>query len=388
MSKRDFFIEEARKVHGDKYDYSKVEYKRAHDKMCIICPIHGEFWQDKYIHLGGSGCPECGKIQAGSARRLTQDDFIAKCKKKWGDRYTYEHTVYSIMMKHIIVTCQIHGDFDVVANDFVNGHGCPKCGGTEKLTTETFIKKAREVHGDKYDYSKVNYVNNRTKVCIICHKKDAFGNEHGEFWQKPANHLSGDRCPSCYRSLKKTTEQFIEEAKQIHGNKYDYSQTVYNGNKKPITIICPKHGAWTTRPLEHLHGKGCKLCKQSHLEKKLEKLLNSIKLNFEPQKYFSWLNGKSLDFYLSEYNLAIECQGIQHFKSVTLFGGDTSFWETVSRDLKKKEECEEHCVKTIYVINDNLSIDFEDAKYQGIYTKENTVRICDFQNKILEICKH
>ena len=89
-----------------------------------------------------------------------------------------------------------------------------------KLSKENFIDKSKAIHGDKYDYSKVVYINNRTKVCIICPK-------HGEFWQSPSNHLIGRGCPLCKNehlsNIKlKNTEQFIEEAKSVHGDKYDY----------------------------------------------------------------------------------------------------------------------------------------------------------------------
>ena len=161
------FIAKARKIHNEKYDYSKVEYINNRTKVCIICPIHGEFWQTPNAHL--------------------------------------------------------------------NGQDCPKCKGKIKLTLEKFIEKAKKVHGDKYDYSKVEYINNHTKVCIICPI-------HGEFWQTPQHHLKGVGCPKCYGNFRKTTEQFIEEARKVHGDKYDYSKVEYVNATTKVRIICPKHG--------------------------------------------------------------------------------------------------------------------------------------------------
>ena len=126
------------------------------------------------------------------------------------------------------------------------------------MNTEEFIKKAREIHGDTYDYSKSIYVRPKEKVCIIC-------KEHGEFWQKPYNHLNGQGCSKCrYKMLsskyKKTTEQFIKEAIKTHGEKYDYSKVNYNLCQDKVIIICPKHGEFEQRPLSHIQGQGCPHC--------------------------------------------------------------------------------------------------------------------------------
>lgn len=117
---------------------------------------------------------------------------------------------------------------------------CPKCSGKKGYNINNFIKRAREVHGNKYDYSKVEYINAKTKVCIICP-------EHGEFWQKPSDHLNGCGCKKCaYKrndgfSKRKKLEQFIIDAKYIHGDKYDYSKVEYINAKTKVCIICPKH---------------------------------------------------------------------------------------------------------------------------------------------------
>ena len=104
-----------------------------------------------------------------------------------------------------------------------------------KTNTENFINKSKQVHGDKYDYSKVEYVNNSTKVCIICP-------EHGEFWQTPNSHLSGNGCPKCYGNKKLTTEEYVSECKKIHNNKYSYDKTIYVNKRSKIIITCPIHG--------------------------------------------------------------------------------------------------------------------------------------------------
>lgn len=133
----------------------------------------------------------------------------------------------------------------------------------KKLTTSEFIERATEVHNGKYDYSKVNYVNNSTKVCIICP-------EHGEFWQTPNGHLLGKGCHICARingakNRTYSTKKFIDKARLIHGNKYDYSKTIYKGVRTKVCIICPIHGEFWQVPNYHIDGCGCPECgKDSH----------------------------------------------------------------------------------------------------------------------------
>lgn len=123
-----------------------------------------------------------------------------------------------------------------------------------RKTTDDFIIDAKKVHGDKYDYSKVVYENSKTKVEIVCSK-------HGSFWQEPGSHLNGRGCTGCYGSKKKNTKQFIKEAQNIHGEKYDYSKVKYKNNICKIKITCSKHGEFLQAPVKHLSGRGCPNCK-------------------------------------------------------------------------------------------------------------------------------
>ena len=189
------FIKRAKSIHGNKYDYSKAEYKGVFDKVCIICPDHGDFWQSAHSHLNGNGCPQCSKIRAASLRRKTNQDFIEQARKVHGDKYDYSKVVYKSAKDKIVINCPIHGDFMQVPYNHLNGAGCPVCqkehaASLLRKSTDWFVQKAHEVHGDKYDYSKVKYVDANTKVCIICKK-------HGEFWQLPSNHLRGHGCLKC-----------------------------------------------------------------------------------------------------------------------------------------------------------------------------------------------
>ena len=253
------FIEKAKLQHGDKYDYTKVQYLNSHHKVCIICPEHGEFWQIPQSHLKGRGCPQCTSLH----RFKTTQQFIDDAKKVHGDRYDYSKVEYRGNKTKICIICHEHGEFWQTPAYHLIGRGCYKCGQKAKnqrqiLGNTLFIQKAKKIHGDKYDYSKINYVNSDTKVCIVCP-------EHGEFWQTPSSHLSGRGCKLCNKLSNKNTKQlryndFIQKAKNIHGNKYDYSKVNYVNSNTKVCIVCPEHGEFWQLPTNHLKGQGCKVC--------------------------------------------------------------------------------------------------------------------------------
>lgn len=282
------FIEKAKKIHNNKYDYSKITEYCYNKEVCIICPEHGEFWQKPKNHMQGKGCPICRYIS--SSKKLS-------------------------------------------------------------LNTDSFIEKAKNLYGNAYDYSKVDYKNNHTKICVICP-------EHGEFWVTPNNFLNGHTCQKC--NIKKRAEKatlgvetFIEKAIKIHGNKYDYSKVKYVNLSTKVCIICPIHGEFWITPDAHLYqNSGCHKCKHSKLETLIFDFLTKNNIEFETQKSFKWLRYKKplrLDFYLPKHNVVIECQGIQHFEPVKYFGGEIAFNEQIKRDITKKNLCEEHNLKVIYI---------------------------------------
>jgi len=344
------FIEKARQIHGDKYDYSKVEYVNNRTKVCIICSEHGEFWQEPHNHLKGRGCIKCGINKASNNRKKTKEIFIEKAKKTHGNKYDYSKVKYVNAKTKVCIICPEHGEFWQTPDKHLSGCGCQSCGGVKRLTKEDFINKAIKIHGNIYDYSKVNYTNINTKVCIIC-------SEHGEFWQKPYNHLyckcGCTKCSGQYMDR----EYFIECANKTHNNKYNYSKVEYVNNKTKVCIICPEHGEFWQTPHNHLKGKGCPICSESKLEKKVRNFLIENKIKFETEKTFEWLKNEGqlrLDFYLPDYNIAIECQGEQHFKPID-FAGKGIEWakkilkENKKRDLIKRKLCKEHNIKIIYI---------------------------------------
>ena len=352
------FIKKAMSVHNNKYDYSKVNYVNTHTKVCIICPEHGEFWQDPASHVKGSGCPLCGNERVWESRgRYTSDYIISLFKQVHGDKYDYSKVNYINSSTKVCIICPEHGDFWMLPSQHIRGVNCPKCMGNKKLTKEDFITKAKEIHGDKYDYSKVEYINSEKKVCIICP-------EHGEFWQNPSHHLEGHGCMKCSLKHKPqckplTSEEFIKNAKEIHGDKYDYSKVEYINNYTKVCIICPEHGEFWQKPSNHIFGKGCPKCNNSKLEIEVENVLCQNNISYISQKTFKWLKYNSsmrLDFFLPEYNIAIECQGLQHFKQVWFNKNEKNqkyyLLENIQlRDSRKRNRCEEHGIKILYYTN-------------------------------------
>lgn len=181
------FIEESIQVHGYKYNYNNTIYFNNKTPLEILCSEHGIFKQTPIHHLKGSGCPEC----AGNKRGFGKD-FIMKSKKIHGDLYDYSNTIYFNSKTPLEIKCQKHGIFKQIPSHHLNGSGCPECAGNKNSKT-SFIDKSIKKHGKYYDYSKVNYINNKSKVIIICPI-------HNEFEQLPKYHLKGSGCPICKES--------------------------------------------------------------------------------------------------------------------------------------------------------------------------------------------
>lgn len=267
----EIFIDRARKIHGDFFDYSEVNYKNAYSSITVICPVHGPFQQRAGAHLRGQGCFKCA-VDAKS------------------------------------------------------------------LTTEKFIKKAREVHGNKYDYSKVNYKNNHAKVPIICPV-------HGPFQQYPINHLRGHGCKSCVGLERLTTKEFINRAQKVHGHKFDYSKTIYINAETNVIIICPVHGKFAQMAYNHLTGRGCLKCalheKKSKGEKELCDFIKSIYPGEILENTRKFIGRKELDIYLPELKLALEYNG--------------EYWHKIHEEKEpgyhknKQKACKENGIKLIEV---------------------------------------
>lgn len=280
------FIRRARLVHGDKYDYSKVEYVNSQTKVCIICPIHGELWQPPVEHLRGKGCIKCGQALCGE-----------KQKQK---------------------------------------------------AKETFVERCKEIHGDKYTYEKVNYVDSHTKIVVTCR-------EHGDFETLPYRLLNGSGCPKCkseeaHERYSKGTLKFIEEAKRVHGDLYDYSLCDYYNTHTKVTIICREHGAFEVEAGGHLSGCGCHLCNEPNGEKRIRLYLEKHEFLFVRQYAITYKgNNYRSDFFVPSKNLIIEYNGKQHYQPVGVFGGAKEFHRQKKRDRNVRDYCKENNIKLLEI---------------------------------------
>ena len=227
-----------------------------------------------------------------------------------------------------------------------NNRGCRYCSHRSyAYTTKEFISKAKEVHGDKYDYSKVEYVNKLTPVCIICPT-------HGEFWKRPEHFLRGQGCPKCSNKLFKLNKDiFIDRSNKIHNNKYNYSKVEYKTVEDKVCIICPMHGEFWQTPHSHMSGVGCPKCHEEHNVN--ESVLFDIIKEYHGKEVVSqyradWLSGQTIDIYIPSKKIGIEYQGVQHFKPIKYFGGNKKYDYTVKKDKEKFEKCKNNGVKLFY----------------------------------------
>ena len=242
---------------------------------------------------------------------------------------------------------------------------------SKRKTFEEFFNLAKEKYDGKYDYDKATYKDTHTKMRIICP-------EHGEFWQTPKAHLMYE-CEKCSyekrgKQFRKTTEDFIKRAREVHGDRYDYSKVFYETAKTPVCIICSKHGEFLQKPNDHLNGKGCPKCRMSHLENEVLQFLEKNKIEFIYQYTDNKLKRQSLDFYLPKYNIGIECQGKQHFG---LGGWGNDVKEIFELDEQKYKICTQFGMILYYIIPNDIVPD-----NNTIY-KDNFIKIKDI-NKLLQ----
>lgn len=255
------FIAKAREIHGDKYDYSLVDMSKIgntqKEKVCIICPEHGKFWQSIQHHLlRKQGCPYCKTPRYG----MNTESFISEANKVHNNRYTYPNTVYTTSNAKVKIVCPVHGEFEQQAHVHLEGHGCPKCaaqviGSKKRVKKEDFIEKANAIHNFKYDYSKVEYINSNKKVIIICPV-------HGEFEQTPSSHLGGCGCPKCAVAERSNTKRSkrlsYEDAKSIVQSMNikdsgEYKNAIETTLKDKMLPKCPqeayKNEGWVSWPV-------------------------------------------------------------------------------------------------------------------------------------------
>lgn len=282
------FIEKAIVIHGDKYNYSDTIYRSAKEKISIFCNHHNKFFnQTPSDHLSGNGCQDCGFESRSKSRTGDTYTFVEKAKLVHNDKYNYDESVFSKSHENIKIICPDHGAFLQKASNHLSGFGCIKCAGTQAKNTSSFIEEAKTVHGNKYDYSSVNYINIDTKIKIIC-------KIHEEFNQTPHHHLKGQGCKLCAidknaEENKITKEEFLKAANEKFEFKYSYNESDYIDYRSQIKIICPisDHGSFWQTPLQHLTTNGCSKCSKKYKMSNKEYIEKVKKIHGDKYDYSS-----------------------------------------------------------------------------------------------------
>lgn len=356
-------IEMCKKVHGDKYDYSITEgVQNKIGKIKYICPIHGVREQMFHNHLQGKECSECANIKRKITKTDTKEEFLEKAKIKNNlDEYNWDD--FDILKKdekgRVEFCCKKHGKYWDWSSNFIKGHGCHICYGKEK-NDEEVRKELSKLHPE-LDFSQTKY-SERDKlyrIKVICPK-------HGEQLINYYNLINGQGCYHCGRDktrIKKTlsNEEIIKRGTEIFGDEYTYEHldTFNRTEDGKITITCKKHGDFTILPSNFFKGVGCPICSESSLEAEMRRFLEEKNVTYEPKKHFDWLGKQHLDFYLPEYNVAIECQGGQHFKPVDIYNGEEGFAKTITLDIKKRKLCKENNVKLFYYAKEKYNFPYK-----------------------------
>ena len=340
----DEVIKRFKNIHGDKYDYHLIDYKGTQKKVSIICQKHKIFNMTPLDHWNGHGCPIC------AGKNINTTEAIKRFKKVHGNNYDYSKFIYTKAMSKSIIICPKHGEFLQIPQLHWTGSGCPICAKNidTKLSQKEVLYKFHKKHGDKYDYSQVVYKGSRKKIKIKCMI-------HGYFYQEAIEHWRGSGCPKCSGKNINTTEA-IKRFKKVHGDKYNYSNMIYKSLESAVKIICPKHGYFYQKPVNHWTGSGCPKCsKEIHVskgEKRILKYLEENNLRYKTEyKFKDCKNIRSLpfDFYLPKENTLIEYDGKQHFEAVEYFGGERTFLETRRRDKIKTDFAKIENIKLIRI---------------------------------------
>jgi len=342
------FIENARNVHGNRYDYSLSDYANDSSPVIIICPKHGQFLQKPKSHLRKAGCMDCFI----SRNSKTQEQFIADVIKVHGNEYDYSKTVYKTTADKITIICKIHNEFTQRAGSHLEGSKCKKCK-TESQTKsqEQFVMDAQKIHGDKYDYSKTIYTADANQITIICRT-------HGEFYLKANKHLSARQgCASCaIERRRKKQDQFIIDAQKIHGDKYDYSKAIYTIASDKIMIGCKIHGEFYQLASNHIRGVNCPKCTHK-TESIVLQYLQQQNITCDAQFAPDWLvnpkTGKrrKFDFAIHNLHLIIELDGAQHFKQTSNWRHHTIQQES---DIDKMFLALEHGYSVIRILQEDV----------------------------------
>lgn len=366
------FIERATEKHGDKYDYSHAEYENAKTKLKIYCKAcEVFFFQTTKNHMHSYGCTKCSRKNQGV--NMTFQIFVKKAKEVHGNKYNYEHFEFKSNKDKGDIFCNsCEKMFSLSPHGHIHGIGCPNCNKTRKLSIEDFVRRAKEVHGKKYDYSKFEYKGNKIKATFICNKCNK------EFQQTPHHHVvSKQGCPHCKGNVKSTKEEFVKKAVKIHGDKYNYSSFVYVNSRTKGQIYCNScKKTFDQTPSNHITLEqdcpdcmGCRKMTRETFEEKAIKLHGLGRYGYEE---FEYVNNKTRG--------DIWCHACEDY-----------FEQCPNKHLAGRGcpvcKCKSRGNAAVAKILKSIDLDFEyEYKFEGFKGKTNIPYSFDFYIPYLDIC--
>ena len=278
-------------------------------------------------------------------KRLTTEEFIKRAREIHNNKYDYCQTHYQSFHVKLTIICPKHGKFLQRASDHLR-YGCKECGLDRS-------KEGMRSTADQFiQKAKTKHKNRYNYDKVIYHnsktKVEIVCPIHGNFLQTPEKHIGGRGCRKCAGNILYTRKDFINKAYEVHGKKYSYSLVEYKNIKTKVIIICFEHGKFRQTPHKHLSGRGCPTCNSSSIgERVIKEFLDRNEIDYKREKTFEGCKFKRLlrfDFYIPQFNLIIEYDGPQHFKANSLFGKE-NFKETQKRDIIKNQYCEQNKIQ-------------------------------------------
>jgi hypothetical protein len=332
-------------------------------------------------------------------KRKAEQKVLYKCIEK---NYTLlESFIYVNNTSKIYLKCNIddHCWYITYTNFIDKNRGCKKCCDIRlsnlKIFSQDFVesKVKEKCIKNNYTYKSFIYKGIKTKLKITCNI-----NDHGEWYPVYDNFISGDNnCPKC--SVAKVAESHItsqyEAEKKVKEkcikNNYTYKSFKYINHLMILDIKCSvlEHKIWNPTYTNFVNSNHlCPECSKSYKksEQQILNLLEINKLNYIYQYRTKWLIRQSIDFYLPEYNIAIEYQGIQHFKSIELFGGKETYLKILERDERKYNKCINNNIIVLYITDKQYKKIIPENYYCKVYTDEQELineinRLINLKNK-------
>lgn len=355
------YVEVAKNLHtGKHFAYSEIGFINVNQRITVICLDHDEpfkFTPKAIDHIRPSrpsGCPACfERNRAGVTNRaLSQEGFISRCVAKHRDTYGYAKTIYRGWMEKCVVTCKIHGDFEITPNSHLHSTakgGCQKCGRETarlnmKKDRQVFLDEAFEAHGEKYPLSELVYIGSQTYMAVNCPR-------HGDFFVKPCVFVKGQGCAACAledgkRGFPMTTERFITQSTIVHDNKFGYGKTkIVSSLSDIVTILCPVHGEFNQRASNHINGGGCRLCSKtmSGAEYEIGEFLQQS--GFEIIRSYKVKGALEIDIFIPALGIGIEYNGL-------IWHSERYKKNANTYHLEKTKVCEEAGIRLIHIFED------------------------------------